>query len=170
ARRATLAEAFLHGALYVSDQVHASVNKAAALAGFGPRNIRVVPATPQLRMDVDRLRGMLRDDRGAGLLPFLVVASAGTTNTGAVDPLTDIADLAAEEGLWLHADAAYGGFFQLTERGRKRFRGIERADSITLDPHKGMFLPYGTGSLLVRDGSLLREAHYSGAAYLQDVV
>jgi aromatic-L-amino-acid decarboxylase len=72
--------------------------------------------------------------------------------------------------MWLHADAAYGGFFQLTERGRKRFRGIERADSITLDPHKGMFLPYGTGSLLVRDGSLLREAHYSGAAYLQDVV
>jgi aromatic-L-amino-acid/L-tryptophan decarboxylase len=168
ARRAQLPEDFLHGALYVSDQVHASVNKAAALAGFGPRNIRVVPATPQLRMDVDRLRAIVRDDRGAGLQPFLVVASAGTTNTGAVDPLTDIADLAAEEGLWLHADAAYGGFFQLTERGGMKFRGIERADSITLDPHKGMFLPYGTGSLVVRDGSRLREAHFTGAAYLQD--
>jgi aromatic-L-amino-acid/L-tryptophan decarboxylase len=168
ARRARLPEDFLHGTLYVSDQVHASVNKAAALAGFGPRNIRVVPATRQLRMDVDRLRGMLRDDRGAGLLPFLVVASAGTTNTGAVDPLTDIADLAAEEGLWLHSDAAYGGFFQLTDRGRTKFRGIERADSITLDPHKGMFLPYGTGSLVVREGARLREAHFAGAAYLQD--
>jgi aromatic-L-amino-acid/L-tryptophan decarboxylase len=81
-----------------------------------------------------------------------------------------MATLCADAGMWLHADAAYGGFFQLTERGRKRFRGIERADSITLDPHKGMFLPYGTGSLVVRDGALLREAHYSGAAYLQDVV
>jgi aromatic-L-amino-acid/L-tryptophan decarboxylase len=168
ARRARLPSNFLDGTLYVSDQVHASVNKAAALAGFGPRNIRVVPATPQLRLDVDRLRAMVRDDRGAGLEPFLVVASAGTTNTGAVDPLTEIADLASDEGLWLHADAAYGGFFQLTERGRTKFRGIERADSITLDPHKGMFLPYGTGSLVVREGARLREAHFTGAAYLQD--
>ena len=79
-----------------------------------------------------------------------------------------IADVAAEQDLWLHVDAAYGGFFQLTERGRAAFAGIERADSITLDPHKGMFLPYGTGSLVVRDGARLREAHFVGAAYLQD--
>jgi aromatic-L-amino-acid decarboxylase len=169
ARKALLPEEFLDGALYVSDQVHASVTKAAALAGFGPRNIRVVPTTDELRMDVDALRAMVQEDRRAGLRPFLVVGSAGTTNTGAVDPMADIAAVAREEGLWFHADAAYGGFFQLTERGRAKFTGIERADSITLDPHKGMFLPYGTGSLVVRDGERLREAHFSGAAYLQDL-
>jgi len=169
ARKALLPENFLGGALYVSDQVHASVTKAAALAGFAGRNIRVVPNTPQLGIDVDRLRTMVRHDRGTGLRPFMVVASAGTTNTGAVDAISDVADLAAEIGMWLHVDAAYGGFFQLTERGRTRFRGIERADSITLDPHKGMFLPYGTGSLVVREGERLREAHFTGAAYLQDL-
>src|SRR5439155_5024072 len=110
-----------------------------------------------------------RADRRAGLLPFCLVASAGTTNTGAVDPLPACADLAAEERLWLHVDGAYGGFFQLTERGRSRLAGIERADSITLDPHKALFLPYGTGSLLVRNREVLRRAHQLGAAYLQDV-
>jgi len=169
ARKALLPENFLGGALYVSDQVHASVTKAAALAGFAERNIRVVPTTPELQIDVDRLRTMVRHDRGTGVRPFLVVASAGTTKTGAVDAISDVADLAAENGMWLHVDAAYGGFFQLTERGRTRFRGMERADSITLDPHKGMFLPYGTGSLVVREGERLREAHFTGAAYLQDL-
>jgi len=169
ARKANLSEDFLDGSLYVSEQVHTSVTKAAALAGFPRRSVRIVPTTPELCMDVDRLREMVGRDRRDGLRPFLVVASAGTTNTGAVDPIADIADLAAEEGLWLHADAAYGGFFQLTERGRAKFRGIDRADSITLDPHKGMFLPYGTGSLVVRDGERLREAHFAGAAYLQDL-
>jgi aromatic-L-amino-acid decarboxylase len=98
-----------------------------------------------------------------------VIGAAGTTNTGAVDPLTDIADVAQREGLWFHVDAAYGGFFQLTERGRARFRGAERADSITLDPHKGLFLPYGTGGLIVRDRAAMRDAHFEGAAYLQDL-
>jgi aromatic-L-amino-acid decarboxylase len=170
ARRAKLPEDFLRGTLYVSDQVHASVTKAASLAGFPPANVRHVPVSSELRLDARACADMVRADRVAGMRPFFVVASAGTTNTGAVDPMDDLATLCADEGMWLHADAAYGGFFQLTERGRKRFRGIERADSITLDPHKGMFLPYGTGSLLVRDGELLREAHYSGAPYLQDVV
>lgn len=169
ARRALLPDDFLPGTLYVSEQVHASVTKAAALAGFPQRSVRVVPCTPELRMDAGWLRQMVREDRSVGHAPFLVVASAGTTNTGAVDPIGAIADVAAEEHLWLHVDAAYGGFFQLTERGRALFAGIERADSVTLDPHKGMFLPYGTGSLVVRDGARLREAHYAGAHYLQDL-
>lgn len=169
ARRASLPESFLSGTLYVSEQVHASVTKAASLAGFPQRSVRVVPCTSELRMDAEWLRQMVREDRAAGHAPFLIVASAGTTNTGAVDPIADAADVATEEGLWLHVDAAYGGFFQLTERGRARFAGIERADSITLDPHKGMFLPYGTGSLVVRDGLRLRGAHYTGAHYLQDL-
>ena len=168
ARKAKLPEDFLSGTLYVSEQVHASNAKAAAIAGFPSANVRSVACTPELRMDVDALREMLAADRAAGRTPFLVVASAGTTNTGAIDPIARIADVATEEDLWLHVDAAYGGFFQLTERGRTAFAGIERADSITLDPHKGMFLPYGTGSLVVRDGALLREAHFVGAAYLQD--
>src|SRR4030095_9680984 len=92
--------------------------------------------------------------------------SAGTTNTGAVDPLPDLADMAAREGLWLHVDGAYGGFFVLTERGRRALAGIERADSIVLDPHKGMFLPYGTGCLLAKDGETLRRAHSVPADYL----
>jgi aromatic-L-amino-acid decarboxylase len=97
------------------------------------------------------------------------VGSAGTTNTGRIDPLSELASFAEAEGLWFHVDAAYGGFFQMTERGRTRFAGIERADSITLDPHKGMFLPYGTGCLLVRDRALLRQAHQVQAEYLQDL-
>lgn len=169
ARKALLPEDFLSGTIYVSEQVHASVPKAASIAGFPSRSVRAVPCDPELRMDVDALRDMVRSDRAGGLRPFCVVVSAGTTNTGAVDPIADVADVATEEELWLHADAAYGGFFQLTERGRALFRGIERADSITLDPHKGMFLPYGTGSLVVRDGERLRQAHFSGAAYLQDL-
>jgi aromatic-L-amino-acid decarboxylase len=169
ARHALLGEDFMSGAMYLSDQTHASVSKAAALAGFPRRSFRMVPTTPELRLDLDALRDMLKRDSADGFRPFLVVASAGTTNTGAVDPLADVAEIAREHGLWLHVDGAYGGPFQMIERGRRLFRGIEEADSITLDPHKAMFLPYGTGSLLVRDGRLLREAHYVGADYLQDL-
>jgi aromatic-L-amino-acid/L-tryptophan decarboxylase len=170
ARKDRLPEDFLAGALYVSEHVHASVTKAAMLAGFPVRNVRAVTADPSLRMDVDELRRMVVEDRDSGLVPFCVVASAGTTNTGAVDPIDGIGEVARAEGLWLHVDAAYGGFFQLTERGRARFLGIERADSITLDPHKGLFLPYGTGALVVREGQKLREGHHVGtSAYLQDL-
>lgn len=169
ARHAKLGEDLARGTYYVSEQAHASVTKAATLAGFSRRNLRLVPTDDELRMDPEALRRMVREDLAAGLRPFLVVPSAGTTNTGAVDPLDEIADVAAEHDLWMHVDGAYGGFFILTERGRERFRGIERADSVTLDPHKGMFLPYGTGALVVWDGEELRRAHYEGAAYLQDI-
>jgi aromatic-L-amino-acid decarboxylase len=120
-------------------------------------------------MDPGALAQALERDVADGVLPVAVVATAGTTNTGAIDPLDAIADIAADEGLWMHVDGAYGGFFQLTERGRAAFRGMSRSDSVTLDPHKGMFLPYGTGGLVVRDGQALRDAHYEGAAYLQDL-
>ena len=105
-------------------------------------------------------------DRGRGMRPFLVVASGGTVNTGAVDDLAALAAVAHDERLWLHVDAAYGGFFLLTARGRAAMAGIERADSVTLDPHKGLFLPYGTGCLVVRDGAALERAHALHAAYL----
>ncbi len=169
ARHAHLGEDFMDGTMYLSDQTHASVAKAAVLAGFPHRNVRAVPTTPDLAMDVQALSEMVQKDRADGLRPFLVVASAGTTNTGVVDPIRDVVRVARDEGLWLHVDGAYGGFFQLTERGRRLFEGIEASDSITLDPHKGMFLPYGTGSLLVRDRQQLRDAHRVGAEYLQDL-
>jgi aromatic-L-amino-acid decarboxylase len=168
ARHAKLGEEFIDGVYYLSEQSHASVPKAAAIAGLPRRAMRLVPVDRELRMDAGALKRMVAEDREAGLRPFLVVPAAGTTNTGAIDPLDDVADVAEAEGLWMHVDAAYGGFFVLTDRGRERFRGIERADSITLDPHKGLFLPYGTGSLVVRDGARLRDAHHVGAEYLQD--
>lgn len=166
ARVDRLPEDFFDGTIYVSDQAHHSVIKAATLAGFPRRNVRVVPCDERFRMRLDALDAAITTDREAGYRPFLVVGSAGTTNTGAVDDLHGLAKLAAAEGLWYHVDAAYGGFFALTQRGRRALAGMERADSVTLDPHKGLFLPYGTGSLLVRDGQLLRRAHATEGAYL----
>ena len=168
ARKTKLPENFLNGTLYASEQVHASNARAASIAGFPLENVRSVPVTREMKMEIEALRVMLAADRAAGRIPFFVIGSAGTTNTGAIDPLPEIADLAEEHDLWMHVDAAYGGFFQLTDRGRAAFAGIERADSITLDPHKGLFLPYGTGSLVARDGAPLREAHFVGQHYLQD--
>ena len=166
ARRERLPEQFLGGTLYTSDQAHHSVQKAAMLAGFPLESVRAIPSDPAFRLRLDLLAERIAADRRAGRLPFLVVASAGTTNTGAVDPLAPLADLCAREGLWLHVDAAYGGFFLLTARGRRVLAGIERADSIVLDPHKSLFLPYGTGALLVRDGGALRRAHSLAADYM----
>ena len=154
---------------YTSSQAHRSVAKALRLAGHGSEALRTVPVDERWRMDSDALAAAVRSDRAEGLQPFLVVAAAGTTNTGAVDPLPAIADVCAEHGLWLHVDGAYGGAFVLCPEGREALRGIERADSITFDPHKGMFLPYGTGALLVRDGAALRRAHQDDADYLQDL-
>jgi aromatic-L-amino-acid decarboxylase len=166
ARASRLGEVFADGTLYVSDEVHHSIAKSAGIAGLPRDALRVVPTDSGLRMDPAALREMVAADRASGRRPFLVVASAGTINTGAVDPLGAIADIAAQERLWFHVDGAYGGFFQLTERGRSALLGIERADSITLDPHKGLFLPYGTGCLLARDGETLRAAHEVHAEYL----
>ena len=166
ARRKLLPENFLDGTLYVSDQAHYSVAKAAMLAGFPEGNLRRIPADGDFRVRVDALAKAVGRDRAAGRKPFLVVGNAGTTNTGAVDDLARLADVARREGLWYHVDAAYGGFFALTERGRRLLAGIERADSIALDPHKGLFLPYGTGALLVRDVEALRKAHAVSADYM----
>jgi aromatic-L-amino-acid decarboxylase len=167
--RTALGEDFADGTVYVSEQAHHSVARAVRLAGFPAQALRIVPCDSYLRLDIGSLERQIAQDRCDGLRPCLVVANAGTTNTGAIDPLGSVADVAEQEGIHFHADAAYGGFFMLTNRGCDRLSGIERADSITLDPHKGLFLPYGTGCLLVRDGELLRQAHVMGAVYLQDL-
>lgn len=166
ARHEKLPEDFLTGCLYVSDQGHHCVAKAAMLAGFPGKRVRRVPSDDQFRMDVKALEAMIVEDRQEGLTPFLVVASSGTTNTGAIDPLGAIADIAERENLWFHVDGAYGAFFALTERGKDKLTGIERADSVVLDPHKGLFLPYGTGALVVRDPAALGRAHSVTSDYM----
>lgn len=166
ARHEKLPENFLKGTLYVSDQGHHCIRKAALLAGFPAANVREIPSDAAFRIRLDALAERVSADRAAGFSPFLVVASAGTTNTGAVDDLDALADFVARESLWLHADAAYGGFFVLTERGRAVLTGLARADSVVLDPHKGLFMPYGSGCLLVKDPGALRRSHSVKAHYM----
>ena len=169
ARHDRLGEDFTDGTLYVTAHTHGCVAKSARLAGFPATRLRVVESTPERRMDIDSATRLIAADRAAGLRPFALVGTAGTTDTGAVDDLAALGRLARREDLWFHVDGAYGGCFQLTERGRERLVGIEAADSIVLDPHKGMFLPYGTGVLLVRDAATLRAAYASRGQYLQDL-
>ncbi|MDX1611390.1 MAG: aminotransferase class I/II-fold pyridoxal phosphate-dependent enzyme, partial [Candidatus Thermoplasmatota archaeon] len=168
ARHEHLGEAFLDGVIYTSDQTHNSVLKAARFAGIPRGNVREIATDDRFRLRPDALEAAIQADLDQGLEPFFINANAGTTNTGAVDPLEAIADIAEAHGLWLHADAAYGGFFVLTDEGREALNGMARADSITLDPHKGLFLPYGTGSLIVRDPLTLERAHAEEADYLPD--
>lgn len=154
--------------VYTSTQAHHSIRKALRMAGIPEANLRIVAVDDVFRMDLDDLRRQIEADRHRGLRPFCVIAAAGTTNTGAVDPLAEIATLCRAEDLWLHVDAAYGGGFMLAASGKRRLRGISAADSVCFDPHKGMFLPYGTGCLLVRDGARLAAAHGGEADYLRD--
>jgi aromatic-L-amino-acid decarboxylase len=154
------------GVMYASDQVHHSVVKSARLAGVMPDRIRSIPVDDLFRMRVDALEDAIRRDKAAGLVPFLVVSSAGTTNTGAVDPLLEIAAACRAGALWHHVDGAYGAFFHMCPELRSLVAGLPQADSLTLDPHKGLFLPYGTGALLVADGEVLRAAHSVTASYM----
>ncbi|MDT8408460.1 MAG: aminotransferase class I/II-fold pyridoxal phosphate-dependent enzyme [Wenzhouxiangellaceae bacterium] len=156
--------------VYVTEHTHHCVDKAMHIAGLDAVQRRHVAADEGFRMCPDALAAAIRKDRQKGLLPWMLLLSAGTTNTGSVDPLSPLGQIAAREDLWLHVDAAYGGFFLLTDEGREKLAGIEQADSIVMDPHKTLFLPYGSGALLVRDGSLLKRAHRGGADYLQDTL
>jgi aromatic-L-amino-acid decarboxylase len=166
ARTSKLGDDLTRGVLYVTSHTHHSVAKAARLAGFRDDQIRVVAVDTELRMDSEALASAVDEDRKARRLPFLVVGSAGTTDTGTVDPLSDLGEICAENELWFHIDGAYGGFFQLTDRGRARLAGIERADSISVDPHKGLSVPFGNGALLVRDEAYLIDANQGRGAYL----
>jgi aromatic-L-amino-acid decarboxylase len=166
ARRERLPEEFFKGTIYTSDQTHHSVRKAAVMAGFGRKNVREIPSDHHFEIRLDVLREKIAEDRASGMQPFFIGGNAGTTNTGAIDDLAALAGLAEAENLWFHVDGAYGAFFMLTERGRGALAGLEGAHSITLDPHKSLFLPYGTGALLVRDTDTLRRAHSTFADYM----
>jgi len=169
ARKHLLGDDLARGVVYASDQTHHCVAKVASLAGVPEANVRLLETDERCRAVPERFEDAIRADFARGLRPFLLVGNAGTTNTGAVDPLPDLAAVARRRGLWFHVDAAYGGFFNLCDEGRRRLAGLDLADSIVLDPHKGLFVPYGSGSLLVKDGELLRRAHTMSAEYLQDV-
>ncbi len=154
--------------VYLTSQAHHCVEKALHIAGMGEAPVRQVAMDERYRMRPDALDRAIAEDRAAGLRPWLILAAAGTTDTGAVDPLEAIAAVAGRERCWFHVDAAYGGFFLLTEHGRTLLRGIERSDSVVLDPHKGLFLPYGSGVVVVRDSAPLLAGHHYTGRYMQD--
>lgn len=155
--------------IYLSDQTHHSLQKALRIAGLGEAQLRYLPLDKDFNIKSSDLDLAIEKDKKNGLLPFFVNASMGTTNTGTIDPINEMADIAASHNVWFHVDAAYGGFFKLVPEMKGQFSGIEKADSITLDPHKSLFLPFGTGAVLIKDVKALYKAHQYTADYLQDL-
>jgi aromatic-L-amino-acid decarboxylase len=154
--------------IYTTKHVHHCIDKALNIAGMKDAAVRYVPMDDNFRMNPEALDRMISEDKGNNSLPFLVVASCGTTDTGAVDPIDKIGDISHKHNLWLHIDAAYGGFFLLSEEGKKVIKGLGKADSVIVDPHKGLFLPYGTGAVLVKDKNTLFKSFHYTANYMQD--
>lgn len=156
--------------VYLTRQTHHCVDKALNIAGLRECVKRYLPMDKKFRMIPSELKKRIWQDREKGLTPWIVVASAGSTDTGAIDPLTEIGHITRKEKLWYHVDAAYGGFFMLTDSGKEKLKGMERADSIVVDPHKGLFLPYGTGALLVKDVRKPAASHHYNASYMKDAI
>ena len=156
--------------VYMSDQSHGSQARAAMIVGVRQDAIRQIPTDGTFRLDMGALTRAVAEDREAGLTPMAVCANAGTSSTGAIDPLHALADLCQAEDTWLHVDAAYGGFAAITEKGGELLSGIERADSVGLDPHKWLFQPYEVGCLLVKDARTLESAFAFRPTVLQDTV
>ena len=151
--------------LYLSTETHVVSDRAADMLGIGAANVRHIAVDADYRMRIDLLRAQIAEDRAAGIHPLAVVATAGTVSTGVVDPLEEIADVCAAEGLWFHVDGAYGGPAVLADDLRPLFAGIERADSIAFDPHKWLYTPHAGGCVLVRDFSHLAESFDAYASY-----
>jgi glutamate/tyrosine decarboxylase-like PLP-dependent enzyme len=169
ARRARLDDRPEGAVVYCSDQTHSSVERALRVLGFAGRQVRKIASDDAFRLPMKELARQVSADRAAGLRPFAAVANAGTTNTGAVDPLEALADFCRREGVWLHADGAYGAAAMLCDRGRALLRGIEGVDSLSLDPHKWLFQPFECGCVLVREGALLEETFRILPDYLKDI-
>lgn len=169
AREAKLGNDASNAVAYCSDQTHSSVDRALRLLGFAPDQIRKISSDENFRLDMTELRREVAADRAAGRVPFCVIANAGTTNCGAIDPLMELADFCEEEGMWMHTDAAYGGAAMLTEEGQILLEGLDRSDSVTLDPHKWLFQPHEIGCVLVREGWRLKNTFRVVPDYIQDV-
>jgi glutamate/tyrosine decarboxylase-like PLP-dependent enzyme len=155
--------------VYFSDQAHSSLERAARILDIPPQRLRRVPTDRRFRMQPQALLSLMKLDRRRGLRPFFLAANAGSTNTGSIDPLPELSRLCRRERVWLHVDAAYGGFASLSRRGRALLRGLGSADSVTLDPHKWLFAPFDVGCLLVRDRALLRRTFAIHPEYMQDI-
>ncbi len=153
--------------MYMSSEAHTTLYKAAELLGLGAESVRVIPAGPDFRMDMPALREAIAADRASGLRPFCIIGTAGTVSTGAIDPLAEIAELCAQERLWFHVDGAYGAVGVLDPRVASRYVGMERADSLALDPHKWLSVPVECGCALVRDAALLRDTFSMVPPYLR---
>ena len=153
--------------VYLSEQVHHSTQKALRIIGLEDIVIRYISLDSNHKIKTDSLEELIQKDIAAGLQPFMVVATAGTTDTGAIDPLDEIAAIAKKYKMWFHVDAAYGGFFIMTSK-KELFKGIEKADSLIIDPHKGLFLPYGVGAILIKDSAAVLHSNYYTANYMQD--
>jgi aromatic-L-amino-acid/L-tryptophan decarboxylase len=169
ARVARLGDDIRRAAIYFSDQTHYSVERALRVLGFSPAQFRKIPSDTQFRLPIGTLREAIAEDTSARLRPFCVVANAGTTNTGAVDPLSDLAELCAQANMWLHADGAYGAASVICERGREKLKGLDRVDSLSLDPHKWLFQPFECGCVLARDATHLKTAFQLMPEYMRDV-
>lgn len=164
------AKDFEKSVIYSTEQAHHSVDKAIRIAGLKECILRNIPMDECFRMSAGVLEQTIIRDKKSGLQPWLVIAAAGTTDVGAVDPLEDIGNIAQRHQLWFHVDGAYGAFFVLCNEGKKILTGMEQSDSLVMDPHKGLFLPYGSGAVLVKDKKKLGNAHWYQASYLQDAL
>ncbi|ALJ00269.1 pyridoxal phosphate-dependent decarboxylase family protein [Rufibacter tibetensis] len=156
--------------VYTTEHAHHCLDKALRIAGLGECPIRYIPMDEQYRMNPEALEQAIVEDNAADLKPWLIIASAGTTDVGAIDPLQAIAQVAKRHQLWYHVDAAYGGFFALAASGKPGLAGIEEADSVVMDPHKGLFIPYGLGAVLIKNKRQAAETHHYQANYMQDAL
>ncbi|MHA1167979.1 MAG: pyridoxal phosphate-dependent decarboxylase family protein, partial [Candidatus Hodarchaeales archaeon] len=151
-----------------SNQVHVSIIKALDACGIGRNNIRLLPVNGDFKLVPGELAKSIEKDKKRGLKPFCVIGTAGTTSTGSIDPLEDIALICRQNDLWFHVDGAYGGFANLTDEGKEKLKGIELADSVTLDPHKWLMLPYEIGCIVVKNKASLKESFSIVPPYLKE--
>ncbi len=169
ARNIKCGKDFSKAVIYLSDQAHSSNIKAIRVLGFKEEQVRVIPTDGEFNFAMNKLKNCIAKDRLQGLYPFCLIGSAGTTNTGTVDPLREMAKISKKENLWFHIDGAYGAAAILAPKGKKALRGIEKADSLTIDPHKWLFQPYEMGCLLVRNHKNLSHTFTEKPEYLRDI-
>ena len=169
ARRIKCGDDFSKAVIYLSDQAHSSNIKAIRVLGFKKEQIRIIPTDSEFKFALNKLKNCIAKDRLEGLQPFCLIASAGTTNTGTVDPLMELAKICKKEDIWYHIDGAYGGAAYLSQKGKQLMKGIEKADSLTVDPHKWFYQPYEMGCLLVRNHKHLSHTFTEKPEYLRDI-
>jgi aromatic-L-amino-acid/L-tryptophan decarboxylase len=169
ARKVKCGDEFSKAIIYLSDQAHSSNIKAINILGFKKEQIRIIPTDMEFKFSINKLKNAIAKDKIEGLQPFCMIASAGTTNTGTIDPLEELAKICKKENIWLHVDGAYGAAAMLSKNGKKLLKGIEKADSLTVDPHKWLFQPYEIGCLLVQNHKWLSQTFTEKPVYLRDI-